>query len=338
MKLDPILPLWVLIPLMLAGVGACIAAAKKSRRRFVWSRRALAVVLLAGIALRPGAANAQGASVTTDLDVYFLVDRTASIVAEDYDGRRPRLEGVKADLIALARDLPGARYALIGFDNNVVDLMPLTNDLDAFRVTVEILHPEMTTYSTGSSPRLPVEQVGLRLRAAADQDPDRRRVLVIVTDGEETAEEAASDSFAPLADLIDGGVVLGYGTETGGQMREWRGITGPAGAPLIQDPATGTAAISRIDETNLRDIAAELKVSYVHRDGPGGIDAVVGELGTGRGEQVSGSQLTVTEDRGWLLAWPLLVIALVEIAAVVVELARTSGTRPLRSRPSAVRS
>src|SRR5690606_32311167 len=109
--------------------------------------------------LRPGAAHASGATVTTDLDVYFLVDRTASIVAEDYDGGRPRLDGVKEDLVALARDLPGARYALIGFDNNVVDLMPLTNDLDAFAVTVDILHPEMTTYSTGSSPRLPVEQL-----------------------------------------------------------------------------------------------------------------------------------------------------------------------------------
>ena len=185
--------------------------------------------------------------------------------------------------------------------------------------------------------------VGLRGKAASEGG-DLGGVLVGLLDHREVApaghasDGRAREEGAVVADLIDGGVVLGYGTETGGQMREWRGITGPAGAPLIQDPATGTAAISRIDETNLRDIAAELKVSYVHRDGPGGIDAVVGELGTGRGEQVTGSQLTVTEDRGWLLAWPLLVIALVEIAAVVVELARTSGTRPLRSRPSAVRS
>lgn len=327
MSTNPILPWWLLLVVMVAGLVACLAAARQSRRSSVWARRALAVVLLTGIALRPGATNAEGAGVTTDLDVYFVVDRTASIVAEDYDGGRPRLEGVKQDMLALAQSLPGARYALIGFDNNIVDLMPLTSDLGAFAVTVDILHPEMTTYSTGSSPRLPAEQLAARLNAAAEQEPDRRRVLVLVTDGEATAETPPSDSYAPVADLIDGGVVLGYGTDRGGRMREWSGATGSVGAPLIEDPSSGIAAVSRIDEPTLREIAGELEVSYIHREGPGAIGEVVRELGTGRGEQQSGRQLTVTEDRGWLLAWPLLGIALVEIAAVVVELARTGAGR-----------
>ena len=59
------------------------------------------------------------------------------MVAEDYDDGATRLDGVKADLVAVARGLAGPRFALIGYDNDVVDLMPLTNDLGAFAVAVQ---------------------------------------------------------------------------------------------------------------------------------------------------------------------------------------------------------
>lgn len=327
MRLVPVVPLWVLLPIAGLALGACAIAAGRHGRRWAWTRRGLAVVLLTGIALRPGSTAAEAAGVTTDLDVFVVVDRTTSMVAEDYDGSAARLDGVKADLVALARGLTGSRFALIGYDNNVVDLMPLTNDIGAFAVTVEILHPEMTTYSTGSSPRLPVSHLRQRLRAAADQDPDRRRVVVLVSDGEATAPEPVEESFAGLADLIDGGVVLGYGTAAGGPMREWSGIEGQAQAPFVLDPSTGGVAVSRIDEGMLRAVAEEMDVGYVHRTGPGGMDAVLAELGTGRGRQTTVSELTVTQDRSWILAWPLLALVLIEVAVAVAELARVSGPR-----------
>jgi Ca-activated chloride channel family protein len=327
MRIDPVVPLWVLVPLTLAGLAACVAAAGRNGRRVAWARRALAVVLLAGIALRPGAAEAKGAGVATDLDVYVLVDRTSSMVAEDYDGGRPRLDGVKQDLLELARGLPGARFALIGYDNNVVDLMPLTSDVDAFAVTVGILHPEMTRYSTGSAPRLPVEQLRRRLAEAAEADPDRRRLVVLVSDGEATAETPAATSYAPVGDLIDGGVVLGYGTAQGARMRQWSGIAGEAAAPFVVDPATGQPAVSRIDEATLRQVAGELDVDYVHRTGPGGMGAIAADLGRAGEQRATASSLLVTQDRGWLLAWPLLALVLIEVAVVIAALGRTAGPR-----------
>ena len=74
-------------------------------------------------------------------------------------------------------------------------------------------------------------------------------------------------------------------------------------------------------------MADELDVSYVHRTEPGGIDGVLGDLGTGRGRQATTSELTVTQDRSWLLAWPLLALVLVEVAIAVAELARISRPR-----------
>ena len=327
MRFHPIGPVWLLVPLAVAVLVLCVLAGRRPGRRVAWGRRALAVVLLTGIALRPGSTTAEGAGVTTDLDVFVLVDRTASMVAEDYDDGATRMAGVKSDLVAVARGLAGSRFALIGYDNNVVDLMPLTNDLGAFAVAVQILHPEMTTYSTGSSPRLPVEHLRQRLVAAAEQDPDRRRVVVFVSDGEATAGEAEETSFGPVAELIDGGVVLGYGTSRGGPMREWAGIEAETRAPYLTDPATGELAVSRIDEPTLQAVADELDVTYVHRTEPGGIDGVLADLGTGRGRQATTSELTVTQDRSWLLAWPLLALVLVEVAIAVAELARVSRPR-----------
>jgi hypothetical protein len=55
--------------------------------------------------------------------------------------------------------------------------------------------------------------------------------------------------------------------------------------------------------------------------------AVLADLGTGRGRQATTGKLTVTQDRAWLLAWPLLALVLVEVAIAVAELARVSRPR-----------
>ena len=106
------------------------------------------------------------------------------------------------------------------------------------------------------------------------------RLVFLMADGENTNEAAAEPtaSFAPLADLVDGGAVLGYGTPQGGTMRTYDGTsnTGPGtDAPYIIDPATGEPAVSMIDEGELRTVAADLGVEYEHRTTPDGVDHLV---------------------------------------------------------------
>src|SRR5690606_10275311 len=82
----------------------------------------------------------------------------------------------------------------------------------------------------------------------------------------------------------------------GGSMREYFGDRSSGygtDAPYIQDPQTGAAAISRIDEQTLRTIASEMGVPYGHRISPGGIASVVGNInlelvaGDGRRDEVT---------------------------------------------------
>lgn len=81
-----------------------------------------------------------------NLDVILVVDRTTSISAEDYDGQKPRLEGVKSDLLSLIERLKGARIALITFDSSARISVPFTSDGSAAATALRALDQEVSTY------------------------------------------------------------------------------------------------------------------------------------------------------------------------------------------------
>jgi len=331
MRVLPIVPLWALAIITVGALAVCLRAwhAAVRRRPLAWARRAMLVVVLAAMAARPGVADAEAPGAATDLDVFFVVDRTASMIAEDYDGQSPRLEGVKADLAAIVAGLPGSQFSLLGYDNDVQTLLPLTSDATAAVDSVEILHPEVTQYSTGSSLRLAVSQLEGALRAAEDREPGRRRFVFLLSDGEATALAQSDRSFEPLGDLIDGGAVLGYGTRRGGAMREWIGLDEPGA--YIQDPETGRDAVSRIDEEALQAVAAELELAYEHRVEPGRFRAALRNVDVGQ-TQATGDIVPVREDRGWVLALPFLALVLWEVAAVTHGVARSTTVAGLGER------
>jgi Ca-activated chloride channel family protein len=83
-------------------------------------------------------------------------------------------------------------------------------------------------------------------------------------DGEDTGGDRPLD-FSDSATLIQGGSVLGYGTEAGGRMRAYDEYGRDYG-DYIYDTRTYEDGISVIDEGNLDDIAQQLRVRYQHRD------------------------------------------------------------------------
>ncbi|WP_154795712.1 vWA domain-containing protein [Occultella kanbiaonis] len=319
MTLLPVAPWWLIAVFAAVTVGfAAWAGRQDPRRRRAWLRRAGIAALLAVIALRPGIPDPDARAANTNVDVFFVVDTTSSIVAEDHDGGRPRLEGVAEDVVAIADALPGARFTLLTFDQIGRVELPLTDDTTALRTAVEVLQPEIAFYSAGSSPLTAVEVMAERLTAAQEQEPDRTRVVFLMTDGETTSSSPPDASFASLADLVDDGAVLGYGTAEGGRMLENSGYE--TEARYIQDnsESPSTDAISRIDEAALTAIAGELDVDYAHRTAPGGLEDVV-DVETG-GLEATDEELAGRADLGWLLAVPLLALVLWEGALLVPEL------------------
>lgn len=219
-------------------------------------RRVLIVVVMAVILVRPGWGEARATLKESDLDVLVVVDRTRSMDALDGPDGKPRLDLAVHDVQVLARQLPGARFGAITFGGRVVRLqLPFTTDTSALDAWAQTIEPEGPFDGAGSRIDSPIETMRSTLSDDRDQYPDRRRIVVFVSDGENTAP-GAQDSFAPLKEYLDGGVVLGYGTTAGGRMRidDER-----PGEGFMTDPEGGDA-ISHADPDNLADVAQQLGV------------------------------------------------------------------------------
>ena len=96
----------------------------------------------------------------------------------------------------------------------------------------------------------------MMVESAARKGKDRKTVVFMFSDGE-TTNGSTLQSFKDLGRLIDNGAVLGYGTENGGAMYY-------PGRGYIRNNTDGGTALSRIDETTLRQIAGDLSVPYIN--------------------------------------------------------------------------
>ncbi len=328
MTFSPVIPIVLLIVVASALlVFAVVALARAGTRtlRSSWALRILMVLLFVIVASRPAIpGSAQGPSASGGLEVYFAVDTTSSVVAEDYDGDEPRLDGVKADVAAIAATLIGAQYSLVTFDSSAVQRVPLTTDVTALESAASVLTQEVTTYSKGSSVDEAVPLLTSILKAAKKQNPGDRRVLFYLGDGEQTAATPPG-SFAALAPYLNGGGVLGYGTSAGGRMMTFDGFNDQFSQKgYIQDDTQDppTDALSKIDEAELQNIAHQLGVTYTHRTAPGGVEQLVSGIKVGT-LSVSPGRPGGPFELYWIFAIPLVLLVLVEfvrLSAVVREL------------------
>ncbi|WP_420113581.1 vWA domain-containing protein [Pseudactinotalea sp.] len=320
MTLRMLWPLWAMIAVFVPMLALCVWRLRASRgeRRVDWIRRTVMVACVAVIGLCPAIPSTENDGLVSNAEIYFVVDRTGSMAAEDYDGGQPRLAGVSHDMTALTQALPGSRYAIIAFDSQSTRQLPLTTDSRAVRSWADTVRQEITAYSAGSSIDRPLDQLRTTLEAAAERNPSNVRLVFFMSDGENTTGSGsdASDgfaSFADLAPLIDGGAVLGYGTAEGGRMRSYDGTSNSGygtDAPYITDD-TGADAISRIDETALRTVADQLGIQYSHRIAPDDITPLVSDVNLEAIADDGRRDLTTYTDVYWpaaallglLLAW-----------------------------------
>lgn len=292
MILRMVWPVWALVIVVGPMLGLCVYGWWRARRTKdgtagAWLRRGGMVLSTLLIGLAP-AVPAETETVETNAEVFFVVDRTGSMAAEDYNGSQPRLDGVRHDIVALMEALPGGRYSVIGFDSQATRQLPLTTDSRAVRSWVETLRQEITWYSAGSTIDRPVAALTQTLEAAAERNPANVRLVFFLSDGENTDGDNSSSipqagAYAHLAPLVDGGAVLGYGTAEGGQMRSYDGTdaSGPGtDAPWITDDTQpgSPPAVSRIDETNLRRVAEDLGIEYTHRIAPSPVGELVADI------------------------------------------------------------
>jgi Ca-activated chloride channel family protein len=272
------------------------------------ARRVGIVVTLVVILVQPGFGTRAVSTQSSDIEVLVVVDRTRSMAALDYqDG--PRVYGVQKDLTDLADALPGARLALLTFGSEVTLELPFTSDTTTFRTGVETMRLEGPFDGSGSLVDRPLDSMRDILERAEEEHPERRRMVVFVSDGENTTD-AEQRSFGELEDLVDGGVVLGYGTDDGAKMPEADDLSTDDG--YVYDQGRAEDAISRIDENNLHDIADELGLDYQHRTEPGGMDAIADDFEASYAFDER-DDAPAKHDLTWLFGLILLALVLLEL-------------------------
>jgi Ca-activated chloride channel family protein len=364
MTFNPVLPWWLMAALaavLALGVGMALVRARPARTRpgragsdkaefhGLLFRGGLVLLLLLAAA-RPGIPGGTIPAAASELDVFFVVDTSSSIVAEDYsaagkqgagkqDGGKPgagkqgagehsRLDGVRQDIRTIAEELAGARYSLITFDSGSVVRMPLTADTSALDTVVSVLGPQITSYSQGSSVTAAGPVLAERLAAARDGHPERPRLVFYFGDGEQTSATAPR-ALGVDSSLVSGGAVLGYGTAEGGKMKINSGDPARPAADYIAEPGGGggEAAVSRIDEQKLQEIARGLAVPYVHRAAGDAAAPMLQKAWPGTLER-TGDSLEGRTELYWLPALAAFLLALRETLLVFRQL---QELRPVRS-------
>lgn len=323
----PVLHPLLLVPLAIAGLGIAALALVRARTgaaRLSWAVRVLLVAACAVLAFRPGVPGGEAKTVATDLDVVIALDNTTSMLAEDWGGETDdgepgrRIDGVRQDVRALIEAYPGARFSLIAFDNSAQVRLPLTTDTSALIGSLDVMTPPPTDRSAGSSIGVAAPVLQEALESAAESE-ERARLVFYLGDGEQTSPEQP-ESFSGSADLVDGGAVLGYGTEEGGRMKAV-GTPGTERDEYLTDPATGEPALSKVDEAALGTIAEELGVDYQLRgaDEAPALPAAPSATTTTTDDEELGSR----EELSWIVALVVAGLLAVEIGVAAARVGRT---------------
>ena len=164
----------------------CIGLLALKRKGIVpYIRQILMVILIFVINLRPMYISNEVKVMRQKLNCYciIVIDDTLSMMAEDYNGSSPRMDGVKADVEYITRELPGAKFCLIDFNNDENLIAPFTDDTSYIRSSVNSIYPLPDYHATGTNINVCKKLLGQMVQDAVRMG-DGRIVVFFITDGE----------------------------------------------------------------------------------------------------------------------------------------------------------
>ncbi len=273
MIIKPIIPIWLM------AIICVFWLALKRKNRVGYLRQIAIILLIFVINLRIMIPDSDVKKQVKNMDLYvlFVIDNTISMLAEDYDGLPTRLDAVKEDCYAVIDKLYGSRFSTITYDNNANLMSPFTNDANLTKNVIASIYPISEFYAKGSSMNVCKDLLGASLKKAKDKE-NGKVVVFFISDGEITNKDNL-ESFADFSEYIDYGAVLGYGTAEGGEMHyknSW-----DEESQVIYDNTNSYQSVyakSKIDETNLKKIADDLGIEYVHMQKKGDLDGMLDRI------------------------------------------------------------
>ncbi len=308
---EPLIPIIALafllgIPLALLLLHILRRAEHPGMKIFSALRLVLIFGLVFAIACRFKTEEKLYNSEAKNVDVLFVVDGTISMWAKDGRNGSTRIDQVRSDCRMIMEELPGASYGLVRFNNTSMVMSPYTQDTEAVEDALDLIFPPDRDYAKGSSLNTAYGDMEKMLKRSRTKK-GRMTVVFFMSDGEIT-DGSELTSFQPLAELTDGGAVLGYGTEKGATMSV--GYT-------LRDPNTMQDAVSCMDEGNLKQIAGDLKVEYIHPATGAGIKPLLQKIIQSSSTVVSDKKGVTYIDIAWKFAIPAAILLLMEVFMLI---------------------
>ncbi len=252
-------------------------------------QRAVRAALLAlGCAALAGGLTLGGVSEDvpeeSDLQTVLVLDASNSMWARDVEPSR--LERQRAVAAALALRLPG-RLGIVYFAGRGYVLAPLTDDRDAVLMFIQTLDPDLV----GQGGTSLAEGLRQGLDVLAGGEEVGRRMLVVMTDGEATAEdEDVAAALSRAARMRVPVFAVGLGTAEGARVpvpaRVEEDLESSPGARARTTEidgerwlvdGRGEPVISRLDQDGLEEMARVTGGMFVRADDDG-VDDLVDRL------------------------------------------------------------
>ena len=302
MKLFPIIPIWIMLIICISLIIYIII----KKRDLL---QILIIILLFIINLRIMIPSNNSKTIKNDLDILFVIDNTISMNALDYNGSNTRLSGVKEACNYIIDELNGSRFSVITFDNTSRIVTPYTYDANITREAISIMTPINELYAKGSSIDVSLDSIMYSLKNSKKKN-DNNRIIFFISDGENTSNNSIK-SFKSISKYISDGAVLGYGTKKGGYMKDESEY---ATNEYIMD-YTGTnfgKAISKIDEKNLKEIANDMDVDYIHVTNSNDINSKIKQIKNKTKSTLESNDKSSYDDIYYIFVIPLLILLFIE--------------------------
>lgn len=335
---NPILPI-VVILLIIAVVFAGLLIGVIRSHGSIWKKiletviTVLICICIYVINLRIMVPSNEATVTVPSLNVLFVVDSTISMWAEDYDGDDSRIEGTKEACNSIMDEFTGSSFALITFSDKAEVRIPLTPDRQSITDALDYIYEPSMYAAKGSNMNSPVDEMDRILQHMRSEYKDRETIVFIFSDGEETYEsdkddksssdedsdedsdeededdddDSSKSKYAPYSRLlgkVDGGAVIGVGSEDGATMTDGDGYD-------IYDPKTGELAVSCIGEESLETIASKIGVEYIHMEDVDDIEDVVESIITDAKYEAALRDDVENKDDTYFYGLPVLLILFV---------------------------
>jgi Ca-activated chloride channel family protein len=215
-------------------------------------KNSLLVLAVAGVGIalaRPQWGVRELAGQALGEDIVFAMDCSRSMLAADVSPNR--LERAKLSVLEFVRRHGSGRVGLVAFAGQAFLQCPLTFDYGAFEDALRALDDRTIV--------VPGTDIGRALDEAfhAMEKTDRRKVVVLLTDGEdlENSGVRSAESLAGQRIVV---FTVGVGTQAGAEIQ----ALNEQGQPELVRDSKGEVVRSRLDDETLRKIAQATKGNY----------------------------------------------------------------------------